>query len=100
MKIESYPFSTCASPIPPDIFHGQTPEQFLASKYQRGYIFGLDNLKRYGSYKLHGWNFNFRPVMKKFLVKQHGYWEEVWARNKTAIRNSTYGRIEAIQEFK
>lgn len=96
MKIESYKFSSTATPIPPDILSGKTPEQFLAMKYQRGCIFGLDHLQNNGVYLLSGWEFNFRPYLKKFLVKQHGCWQEMWAMNKTAIRKSLYGRISNI----
>lgn len=75
------------------------PVAFLKSQYQRGCIFGLDNLKRSGRYREMGWEFDFRPYMKKFLVKQYGQWSEEWAPNRTAIRNSTYGTIQAIQQL-
>lgn len=98
MKLESYKFSTSATPTPPDILSGRTPEQFLAEKYQQGCMFGLDHLQKSGVYLLAGWSFNFRPFMKQFLVKQHDEWHEVWAMNKTSLRKSLYGRIEKIVE--
>lgn len=96
MKIESYPFSTTATPQPPDILQGKSPQEFLNNKYQRGCFFGLDSLKTSGYYKLAGWCFNFKPHLKLFLVKQYGHWQEEWAPNKTAIRKSLYGRIQKI----
>ena len=96
MKIESYPFSECATPQPTDILQGKSPQEYLKAKYQRGCIFGLDQLKQSGYYRLMGWAYNFRPHMSLFVVKQHDHWQEEWAPNKTAIRNSTYGRIQAI----
>lgn len=83
----------------PDILHGRTAIEFLKEKYQRGCIFGLDNLHHRGVYRLSGWEFNFRPFLKRFVVKQYGSWHECYAPNKTALRNSTYGAIEKIVEF-
>lgn len=88
-------FTNTTAPMP----EISDPVAFLKSKYQRGCFFGLENLKESGRYREMGWEFNFRPYMKKFLVKQYGQWTEVWAPNKTAIRNSTYGKIEAIQQL-
>jgi hypothetical protein len=99
MNIESHKFSSTATSEKPDILQGRTPEQFLKSKYTRGMIFGLDHLQKEGCYLLAGWCFNFRPFMKLYLVRQHGNWSEMWAMNKTAIRNSTYGTIEGIVEW-
>jgi len=72
---------------------------FLNHKYQRGCIFGQDNLLRFGCYKFQGWNYDFRQYLKLFLVKQHGNWIELYARNKTALKNTLYGRIEKIVEL-
>ena len=94
--IHSFPFSTSATPEPPDILGGKTPDQFLAMKYQRGCFFGLEYLKGGACYKLAGWQFDFSPWLKRFIVSQHGRWQTVYAPNKTAVRRSTYGRIDEI----
>lgn len=95
--VNAYAFSATATEQP--TITVDDPKSFLKKKYQRGCFFGLDNLHRSGIYKLSGWAYDFRPFMKKFLVKQYGSWQEYWAPNKTALRNSIYGRIDAIQEI-
>ena len=99
-EIQAYRFNPSASETAPDILQGTSPIQFLKCKYQRSMMFGLDNLKQTGCYKILGWRFDFRPYMKEFVVLQYGHWQSEWATNKTAIRNSTYGRIEKIVEVK
>ncbi len=83
----------------PEILHGKSPWEFLKEKYQRGCIFGLDNLQRSGVYRLNGWSFDFKPYMKQFLVKQYDSWQEYYAPNKTILRNSIYGVIQRIVEI-
>ena len=83
------------TPIPTEQFlGGLTEKEFLFSKYTRGCIFGLDNLMRYSSYRLMGWAYHFD--MPKFLVNQHGQWQEYYAPNKTALRAALYGRVDKI----
>jgi hypothetical protein len=42
-----------------------------------------------GTVKLMGWLFDFRPYMKKYVVKIKYYgWQEMYAFNKTAIRKN------------
>ena len=43
-----------------------------------------------------GWAFDFSEVLKRFVIKQYGQWHEVYAIDKTAIRKTTYGRIDDI----
>ena len=96
--MKAYKFSECAKEKP-EILNGQTPQEFLKSKYVRGSIFGLDGLQSSGVYRYMGWAFNFRPYLKRFVVKQYGSWQEYYAPNKTALRNSLFGRIEEISEL-
>lgn len=98
-KLNAVPFSESATSEKPDILQGKTPEQFLKSKYIRGCIFGLDCLQREGVYRISGWSFNFRPFMRKFVVKQYGHWSEMWGPNKTSIRLSTFGTVDQIVEL-
>jgi len=72
---------------------------FLKSKYNKNFVFGIENLKQYGVYKILGWIIDFRPILKKFIVKQDNYLYECYAFNKTDLRNSIFGRIEYIKEI-
>lgn len=45
-----------------------------------------------------GWCVPFTDVLRRFLVRQYGNWQEMWATDRTAIRNTVYGRIEEIVE--
>ena len=46
-----------------------------------------------------GWCIPFADVLHRFVVKQYGLWHEMCAVDKTAIRNTTYGRIDEIVEL-
>lgn len=46
-----------------------------------------------------GWCISFADVLRRFVVKQYGQWWEMYAIDKTAIRKTTYGRIEEIFEL-
>jgi len=46
-----------------------------------------------------GWAYDFRPNLKKFLVKQYGTWTEIYAPNKTLARKQFIGKIDAIKEL-
>ncbi len=95
----SHIFSDTASKKNPFLNHKETVKEFLDHIYQRGYFFGLDNLKSFGVYRIVGWELDFKEVLKRFYVKQYGIISEEYARNKTAIRTSTYGRIGNITEI-
>lgn len=99
VELSSFPFSKSAQEVKPNVCANETPLDFLKRKYQRGFTFGLDNLQKTGYYKLMGWAFDFRPFMRKFLVKQYGQWQEYYAPNKTLLRASLYGKVEAITEL-
>lgn len=75
------------------------PKEFLKSKYTNGFNFGIDNLQKSGIYRLRGWAYNFRPYLKKYVVKQYDQWHEYYAPNKTSLRTILYGRIDKIQEI-
>ena len=54
-----------------------------------------------GYYREGGWQYDFRDELKRFVYKDnYGSWYEVYAPNKTAVRNSVYGRIKEIVELK
>ena len=96
-KLQVWKFSNTATETP--TISIDSPKDFLKSKYTKGYIFGLDNLQRGGVYRLMGWAYDFKPYLRKYLVKQYGQWQEYYAPNKTSLRNTIYGRIDKIQEI-
>jgi hypothetical protein len=97
-ELMAYKFSPTALSEKQDILNGLTAEQWLKTKYVKGCIFGLDNLHKYGHYRLMGWSYDFTPFLTLFLVKQYDSWQEYYAPNKTALRNSIYGTIQRIVE--
>jgi len=93
-ELEAWKFNERTEHERPDI--DEDIINFLKSKYQRGCIFGLDNLQKAGIYKLHGWVITFRPFLKLYVVKQYDTWQEYYAPNKTMLRKSIYGKIQKI----
>lgn len=98
-NVDSWIFSKCAKDKPKTAYDEKTVYEFLSSKFDGGYNFGTDELLSRGIYKLAGWIFDFRPYMKKFLVKQYDSWREYYAPNKTLLRKSIRGRINKIIEI-
>lgn len=47
---------------------------------------------------LGGWRFDFSDVLKTFVVKQYGSYQEYRAIDKTSLRTMLYGRIDRILE--
>jgi hypothetical protein len=43
-----------------------------------------------GIYRLAGWQFNFRPYMKRYIVKTYDSWHEQYAFSKENIRKNIY----------
>lgn len=48
---------------------------------------------------LSGWRFDFSDVLKTYIVKQYGSYQEYRAIDKTSLRTILYGRIERIIEI-
>ena len=76
----------------------ENPQEFLKKAYERSYT-NNNNLILYGYYKLRGYKYDFKPFLKKYLYKQYGSWREVYAPNKTLLRQVIGGRIEKIVEL-
>jgi len=68
---------------------------FLKKAYVR-FFSGNDNLTRFGVYKLMGYRYNFKPFLNLYLYKQYGHWTEIYAPNKTSLRQVVGGRIDKI----
>lgn len=47
---------------------------------------------------LGGWRFDFSDVLKTYVVKQYGSYQEYRAIDKTSLRAMLYGRIDKIME--
>ena len=47
-----------------------------------------------------GYRFGFEDVLKTFLIKQYGNWDEYNAPDITSLRRIVYGRIDQITEIK
>lgn len=95
--LQIWKFSNTATDTP--TMKIDNPKDFLKSKYTKGCISGIDNLQKNGIYRLMGWAYNFRPYLKKYVVKQYDQWHEYYAPNKTSLRATLYGRIDKIQEI-
>ena len=48
---------------------------------------------------LSGWRFDFSDVLKTYVVKQYGGYQEYRAIDKTSLRTMLYGRIDRIIEI-
>lgn len=94
--VVGYPFvSHVNQELKPTI---ENPKDFLKRAYVRFYT-NNNNLLRFGYYKLMGYLYDFKPYLKKYLYKQYGSWHEVYAPNKTLLRQATYGKIDKIIEL-
>ena len=97
-EISASQFSTTAIPEKPNVLGNGTPIDFLKERYSSPFFFGVDNLHKSGQYKIAGWAFDFRPFLKRYLVKQYDSWQEYFAPNKTTLRTSISGTIQRIVE--
>jgi hypothetical protein len=96
-KIQMWKFSNTATENP--TMSIDNPKEFLKTKYTNGCVFGIDNLQKNGVFRLMGWAYDFRPYLKRYVVKQYDQWQEYYAPNKTSLRAILYGRIDKIQEI-
>ena len=51
------------------------------------------------SIPLLGWRFDFSDVLKTYVVKQHGEYQEYRAIDRTSLRSMLHGKIDAILEY-
>lgn len=77
----------------------KNPEEFLKTKLQKGCIFGRENILSHGVYREMGWQYDFRPFLKRFIVKQYDDWSEYYCLNKTVLRKLLHGTIQEIREI-
>ena len=96
-ELPTYKFTTTEAKKP---YYKGTAREFLRARYNKSFVFGIDNLKSYGYFKIMGWTIDFGPIMKKFIVKQYDNLYEAYAYNKTDLRKSIFGRIDYIMEIK
>jgi hypothetical protein len=79
----------------------QTARPTISSDYINNIFAGCShsnfhNVSRYGIYKSMGYKYDFRPFLKKIIVKQYDSWQEYYAPNKTALRKCLHGAIQKM----
>lgn len=74
-------------------------KEYIINCYSNKFHTCLNSLHTSGIVKIMGYKYDFKPYLKKFLYKQYGQWNEVYAPNKTLLRKSIYGRIDKIVEL-
>ena len=70
------------------------------SAYDKERIF--ESIRSYnGIYRLSGWEFDFRPFMKRFIVNTYDNWSPIFAFSKGNIRKNVYTRngVKEIHEI-
>jgi len=95
--MQAIPFTTNTDPnkINKEIL--ENPEKFLMDKLTGSrFGFGVDNITKTGFYKEMGFQYNLRPYLQKFIYKQYGQWQEMYALNKTNLRKLVFGKVEKI----
>lgn len=95
-EIKGYPFVSHVNQDDRPVI--KNPKEFLKKAYVRFYT-GNHNIIENGVYKSMGYKYDFRQCLKKYLYKQYGQWEEVYAPNKTLLRQVIGGRIDKIIEI-
>ena len=68
----------------------------LEQIFRDGCTFSFKNVSRTGYEKMMGIAYDFKPFLKRILVKQYGTWSEYFAPNKTKLRKCLYGRIDEM----
>ncbi len=74
------------------------PEKYLNGVFSYKTHSQLHNVQKSGTIKIMGWEYDFRPFLKKFWYMQYGQIYQAFAPNKTALRKATFGRIDKIVE--
>lgn len=73
------------------------PQEFIAKKFSARFGFGSSDMSRLGVYREGGWQFDFRPLLTKYVVKDYySGLAEYYAPNKTTLRRYLGGRIKYI----
>lgn len=83
----------------PEILNGKTPMEFVAEKLSNRKLFGHVSLLKTGHYREGGWEFDFTPYLKQFVVRTIHSFFEVYAVNKTQVRKLTGARVIYILEI-
>lgn len=95
--MNAYKFSPTATSEQPDILQGETEIDWIKAKFHGSSM--DNNLQRQGIYKIAGWSFDFKPFLKRFIVRQYDQWSVYYAPNKTICRKCIYGKIDEIYEI-
>lgn len=90
-----YKFTDTQSEAREDFF----TNDWMRKQFEIKNILWHNDLMRHGYEKSGGWLYDFKDVLKKYLVKQYEMWSECYAPNKTLLRKNTCGRIQQIVEI-
>lgn len=101
-----YKFSNTASEVEPkskmiDLYYALQQGKKLTAKENQQVFDGLYGMSggHKGSYKLAGWQYDFQPFLKRFIVNHYGNWSTYYAPNKSCIRNCTYTRTGIVEIY-
>ena len=78
----------------------QKPLLFLQNTMQNRFGFGVDNITHLGTHKEMGWSYDLRPFLKSYVYKYYDTWQEMYALNKTNVRQLVGSGIQKIIEIK
>lgn len=94
MKVSK--FSSTAEQHPIEI----NVDEFIKKAYGDGYVGCQTDMLCYGMYKRMGWQYDFRQYLSRYVVRQHGTWQDYYAPNKTILRKVLGSNITKIVKFK
>jgi hypothetical protein len=94
MQVSQFSSTAEANPIQIDV------DTFIKHAYGDGYVGCQVDMLQYGKYKRMGWQYDFREYLSRYVVKQHGTWQEYYAPNKTILRKVLGSNITKIVKFK
>lgn len=99
MQIKAIAFNDRATKDGLRIDIEQNPMEFLTNQLSSRFNFGVDNITSYGVYREMAWQYDLKPLLRKFVYKQYGNWHEIYAINKTNVRKLVGGVIAQIVEI-
>lgn len=74
------------------------PKEFAQERLERSS--SSHDILSYGYYRYMGWQYDFRPYLKRYVYKSYGQWHEAFATNQKTLRKAVGVRIEEIVEIK
>lgn len=97
--IEAIPFVDNADPKKINKRIIENPEQFLKETLSNRFTFGAVEIMDSGVYRLLGFRYDLRPWLKRFVYKQYGRWQDIYAIDRTNLRKLVSGKIDKILDY-